>query len=438
MTALRRATARPGLVGRLWMVLAVVCAFGLASGLLPGAGAQTGDGGGDDDIDVLTADRDEVMAELDALEQRFEEQQERVDAARADAERAEAAVVTAQRRVEQAEADAEEARLVVREYAVEAYIRPPAQDTLRVLSLPQADDAGFVNNVLTIMAEERHEVVDVLVQKQEAAAREQRAADEAAEDARRRASDAEVQLVELDRVRADRQAFAAQLDRRLDDALAEAAALAAIDQAAADQLRAEELALRSNAPAAPLPVADGGSEPDVGVVGGGGGGSNPPPSSSGGGGGGPAPTSPPTTRPPTSPPPSSGVTWSDVTNVGGIYVHRSIASNVRSLLNAATAAGLNLRGGGYRDPAGQIATRRANCGTSYYDIYQKPASQCTPPTAMPGRSMHERGLAIDFTNNGSLISSRSNPAFSWLSANASRYGLYNLPSEPWHWSTNGN
>ena len=22
--------------------------------------------------------------------------------------------------------------------------------------------------------------------------------------------------------------------------------------------------------------------------------------------------------------------------------------------------------------------------------------------------------------------------------NASRYGLYNLPSEPWHWSTNGN
>ena len=101
-----------------------------------------------------------------------------------------------------------------------------------------------MNNVLTIMAEERHEVVDVLVEKQEAAAREQRAADEAAEDARRRASDAEVQLVELDRVRADRQAFAAQRDRRLADALAEAAALAAIDQAAADQLRAEELALR--------------------------------------------------------------------------------------------------------------------------------------------------------------------------------------------------
>ncbi len=51
--------------------------------------------------------------------------------------------------------------------------------------------------------------------------------------------------------------------------------------------------------------------------------------------------------------------------------------------------------------------------------------------------MHEQGRAIDFTSNGSLIRSRSNRAFVWLSANAARYGLYNLPSEPWHWSTNG-
>jgi D-alanyl-D-alanine carboxypeptidase len=52
--------------------------------------------------------------------------------------------------------------------------------------------------------------------------------------------------------------------------------------------------------------------------------------------------------------------------------------------------------------------------------------------------MHERGLAIDFTSGGQTIQSRSHPAFQWLSANASSYGLYNLPSEPWHWSTNGN
>jgi hypothetical protein len=52
--------------------------------------------------------------------------------------------------------------------------------------------------------------------------------------------------------------------------------------------------------------------------------------------------------------------------------------------------------------------------------------------------MHERGLAIDFTYNGSTIGSHSSPGYKWLAAHAGEYGLYNLPSEPWHWSTNGN
>ncbi|MGF1599382.1 MAG: D-alanyl-D-alanine carboxypeptidase family protein [Acidimicrobiales bacterium] len=122
----------------------------------------------------------------------------------------------------------------------------------------------------------------------------------------------------------------------------------------------------------------------------------------------------------------------------GIYVHQSIVDPVRQLLADAAAAGLDLGGGGYRSASAQIATRRANCGTSNYAIYEMPASRCSPPTARPGRSMHERGLAIDFTYNGSLIRSRSGGGWNWLKANAARYGLSNLPSEPWHWSTNGN
>ena len=51
--------------------------------------------------------------------------------------------------------------------------------------------------------------------------------------------------------------------------------------------------------------------------------------------------------------------------------------------------------------------------------------------------MHEQGKAIDFTYNGRTIGSRSSPAFRWLRDNAGRYGFKNLPSEPWHWSTNG-
>ncbi len=103
----------------------------------------------------------------------------------------------------------------------------------------------------------------------------------------------------------------------------------------------------------------------------------------------------------------------------------------------AEADGISLSGWGYRDPQRQIELRRQNCGTSDYAVYQMSPSQCSPPTARPGQSNHERGLAVDFTYGGRTIQSRSSPAFQWLAANAARYGFYNLPSEPWHWSVNG-
>jgi hypothetical protein len=440
MTALRSALPR-----RAPLLLAVVCAVGLASGLLPAAAQPEAS-----EIDVLTASRDEVRAELAALDERYAIQLAQVEQARASSRRAEADAAAARTRVRDAERRLEQARDEVADYAVEAYMRPPAADTLRVLSIEDADEAGFAHNLMEIMSEDRQQVVDELVEREAALLEEQAAADRAADTAQRAASEAEVQLVDLDRVRAAQQELAASLDERLDDALAEAAALAAIDQAAADQLVAEELALREEGPTTPIPAERGGGgdvvtveEPDASTT-------VPPPTSPPTTAVGPTPPSttrppaprPPTTRPPAprppSRPPTSGVTWADVTSVGGIYVHRSIAADIRRLLDAATAAGLNLRGGGYRDPAAQIATRRANCGPTYYDIYEKPSSQCTPPTARPGRSMHERGMAIDFTSSGRLITSRSDPAFVWLRNNAARYGLYNLPSEPWHWSTNGN
>jgi D-alanyl-D-alanine carboxypeptidase len=51
--------------------------------------------------------------------------------------------------------------------------------------------------------------------------------------------------------------------------------------------------------------------------------------------------------------------------------------------------------------------------------------------------MHERGLAIDFTQGGRALT-RSSSGFEWMRAHAGSYGFHNLPSEPWHWSTNGN
>ncbi len=137
-------------------------------------------------------------------------------------------------------------------------------------------------------------------------------------------------------------------------------------------------------------------------------------------------------------PTTASVPASQLRTVRGIRVHESIFVNLLNLLEAAEEDGIVLGGGGYRSSSSQIALRRFHCGSSNYSVYRKPASQCRPPTARPGYSMHERGLAVDFTHNGRAITSRSSAAYRWLRSNAGRYGFKNLPSEPWHWSTNGN
>ena len=119
--------------------------------------------------------------------------------------------------------------------------------------------------------------------------------------------------------------------------------------------------------------------------------------------------------------------------VGGITVADSIVEDVQQLLAAAAADGLNLTGSGFRNPEVQIALRRQNCGTTDYLIFRTSSSNCSPPTARPGTSNHETGLAIDFRN----CSTRATRCYRWLNENAARFGLFNFPPEPWHWSVNG-
>lgn len=116
----------------------------------------------------------------------------------------------------------------------------------------------------------------------------------------------------------------------------------------------------------------------------------------------------------------------------GIRVHHSIVSNVANLVKAAKAAGINIDGGGWRSNTQQRALRLRHC------CLDPTSSRCScgPSTAVPGESRHEWGLAIDFTQNGRIINKLSS-LYIWLTKNASRYGLKNLPSEPWHWSTDG-
>lgn len=124
--------------------------------------------------------------------------------------------------------------------------------------------------------------------------------------------------------------------------------------------------------------------------------------------------------------------------VGGITVNVAIEGNVKAVLDGGGAAGLTYAGAGYRSYDSQVQLRKQHCGTSYYDIYEKPSGQCSPPTATPGNSMHEWGLAVDFTCNGSLIRDKNSRCFGWLEENQGLHKLLNLPSESWHWSPTGN
>jgi hypothetical protein len=119
--------------------------------------------------------------------------------------------------------------------------------------------------------------------------------------------------------------------------------------------------------------------------------------------------------------------------VGRISVNTTLSGPLARLLDAAAVAGLRLGGGGFRSQAEQIVLRRAHC----LDVWTSPPSACHPPTAIPGTSQHEWGLAIDFTSSGHSIGYHSDPAWQWLTAHAASYGLRGLISESWHWSTTG-
>ena len=123
--------------------------------------------------------------------------------------------------------------------------------------------------------------------------------------------------------------------------------------------------------------------------------------------------------------------------VAGFEVNSVIAGDVAGLVAALEAEGFDMGGWGYRSHQEQIDLRRAHCGTSEWAIWQMPSHRCRPPTARPGRSNHEKGLAIDFTESGRLIRSRNTAVFQALRRLAPEFGLVNLPSEPWHWSVDG-
>jgi hypothetical protein len=348
-------------------------------------------------LDVLRATNAQVEQALADLQANVAGQEAALaDAQRAAAE-AEAALAAAQQREAETQARIDEVNGDLRTAAVEAYINAGSlDDTTAMLDTGDIDDAIRRQSLVNLRAGQYQEVLDELRSLSEdlAIAREQ--AHVAADAADAHQADAANRLSEVQSARDQQASVAADVDARIEHALGEAANLESLDNQLAQQIAAEQAAIAARNRAA-----------------------------GGGGGGG--------TRSPT-----RVVGNGDIVNVGGIQVDRSIADQLGAMLDAAAADGITLGGGGYRSSDSQIALRRAHCGSSDYAIYEMPPGQCHPPTARPGQSMHEQGLAIDFTYQGRVISSHSSPAFQWLASHAASYGFYNLPSEPWHWSVNGN
>ena len=352
------------------------------------------------EIDTLKATNAEVEAALRALEANVAAQTAALrDAERRSAE-ADAALEAATAEVRSKEAEITELDAAVKELAIAAYMNPPSSAGLvDSLSAENIGEAELKQSLLEAKSANQLDVLDQLERAREDLETARRAAEDAARVAEENRNAVAGKLDQVTQARNQQASVVAEVEARLDRSLIEAQSLAELDaklssEIAAEQKRIAELARQRSS-----------SRP-----------------SGGGGGGG-----------------TISITGSgSIVSVRGIRVHQSIANQLAGLLSAAEADGISLSGGGYRDPAGQIAVRRKNCGTSNYAVYQAPASSCSPPTARPGTSMHERGLAVDFTYGGRVINSRSSPAFQWMRAHAASYGFYNLPSEPWHWSVNGN
>jgi LAS superfamily LD-carboxypeptidase LdcB len=378
--------------------------------------------------DPLRATSAEVVTTLDDLSAEVQAQVDAVLAARAAEATAAAELDEADSAVAETEALIDDLTTRSDEVVVETFINPPSESAFETLSAETLTDATIRQSILTSQSNANADVLTELEAANDDLAVLKAEQDEAAEKAEDRAAEASQAVDDLVAGQSAEAAFVLAVQDRLAASLAEADAVARIDPAAADALRAREAEIAGKisaitaareqqaaeaalqqalAEAAAQAAAEAASRPSSG--------------------GGSASLGPAT----------GSLASVSCPGGGSITVDSSLAGSLRSMLDAAAADGNNLCGGGYRDPSEQVALRMSNCGTSDYAIYEMPSGSCSPPTAIPGTSQHELGLAIDFTCNGGGTLSSSSPCFTWLKSNAAGYGLYNLPSEPWHWSNDG-
>lgn len=344
------------------------------------------------EIEVDFAAVEELAAALDAAQANVDAQQAAVDAAVRAVLDAEAAAVEADEAIATLEARQEHTRIELRDAVIDSYVSFQGFDDLDALG----DDPWQSSRAETLADIGTGNSFEVLDELRTIAAElefQREVAEQARLDAAANRDEMEDRLAELAAASALEETLLLAALARQERRLGEAAALAQLEASLSEEIRVEEQRI-ADAIASRLPPGGGSvTIPDGADI--------------------------------------------ELVSVNGIVVNALVEENVRGILAAMSARGFNLSGGGYRSIENQIRLRRANCGTSDYAIWEMPASQCRPPTARPGLSQHELGLAIDFTLNGRVIRCRDCDVFRALSEVAPEFGFFNLPSEPWHWSTTG-
>jgi hypothetical protein len=328
----------------------------------------------------VQAQRAEAAAELDAAQADFR----KVTRALADLEERAAAVAARLDDAERAFRTAEDTATVARtaerdaiarireleddvaDSAIDAYINPLTDAAAGRVQVDDLTESALRDALVDLRTGQSSDLLDQLGAAREDLAEQRRIAEAAAAEAEARRAEVAARKVELDEAQQQFGALAQEVEDRVNHLAGEVENLARQDADLAEQIAEEQAALAAAVPAGLVTATAAITS-------------------------GPVP----------------------VTTVGGITVNTSIAGQIEAMLNAARADGVILTGSGYRDPARQIELRAAHCGSSNYGIYQAPSSSCSPPTAVPGTSNHEQGLAIDFNN-----CPHGSSCFSWLSANA--------------------
>ena len=344
------------------------------------------------EVDAATADVTDLEVALAAAQANVDAQQAAVEAANRaviDADEAQAAALAA---IIDLEVQEEQARIDLQNAVIDSYVSFQGFDDLEALG-DDPWEASRAETLAEIGTGTSLEGLDNLRSIGAELEFQRLLAEQAAVEAESNREEMQFRLAELETALAIEDQLLLEAVERQERRLGEAVALEALEAELSEQIRVEEQRI---ADAIANRIPPGGGSVTV--------------------------------------PPDSDI---ELVTVGGITVNVLVEDQVRGILAAMSARGFNLGGGGYRSIESQIRLRRANCGTSDYAIWEMPASRCRPPTARPGLSQHEVGLAIDFTLNGRVLRTRNSDVFRALAEVAPQFGFYNLPSEPWHWSTTG-